>query len=46
MKKFQLFIIIAIIAIINTNNIYAQSADADYIEMRDKAKVLFQQGTI
>ena len=44
MKKFQLFIIIAIIAMINTNNIYAQSADADYIEMRDKAKVLFQQG--
>lgn len=44
MKKFQLFIIIAIIAMINTNNIYAQSADADYIEMRDKAKVLFHAG--
>lgn len=44
MKNFQLFIIIAIIAMINTDNIYAQSADANYIEMRDKAKELFQQG--
>ena len=36
MKKFQLFLIIATIAMVNTIPIYAQSADADYIEMRDK----------
>lgn len=36
--------LIIVISIFDASHLYAQSNDADYIEMRDKAKTLFKEG--
>lgn len=44
MKVFVMLQLALVMTLVNASYLYAQSSDADYIEMRDKAKVLFDEG--